>query len=326
MAIGKINNTISKEDIINIPQTEIARYYLGISSIPCIINSPLRKDVRASLGLYTNDGINIFYKDLSTNDKGSLYKLLSQLWNTSYYNVYSKILNDKNNFNSSNLTSKTLRSISTIKQHNSKTDIEVIKRPWLHHDIEYWESFGINIEALNNADVCAISHRYKIVDGKRTIYKADKYAYAFFEHKEGKTTIKVYQPFSKYKWINKHDSSVISLWTKMPKKGAKLLLCSSLKDALCVWCNTGIPCISLQGEGYSMSNTAITELKKRFDNIYILFDNDEAGITCGKSLAEATGFTYIELPKINNQKDASDIYKSLEDKKEFKTIINRLII
>ena len=128
---------------------------------------------------------------------------------------------------------------------------------------------------------------------------------------------------SGHKWINKHDKSVISLWTKVPEKGNKIVICSSLKDALCLWANTGIPSIAVQGEGYSISETAINELKRRFDNIYILFDNDEAGKKDGIKLSEQTGFKNLVLPEFKGGKDVSDLFKT-KGKDEFLKILQSL--
>ena len=156
------------------------------------------------------------------------------------------------------------------------------------------------------------------------VFGADKYAYAYVEKKEGHITLKIYQPFNTkgFKWSNQHDGSVISLWTKLPKLGDKVCICASLKDALCLWANTGIPSIALQGEGYGISDTVIKELKERFTNVYILFDNDEAGLTDGIKLAQNTGFQNIVLPLFDGGKDISDMYKVMQNKKLFqKTIL-----
>lgn len=134
---------------------------------------------------------------------------------------------------------------------------------------------------------------------------------------------KIYQPFNKngYKWSNKHDNSVISLWTKVPKEGDKICICSSLKDALCLWANTGIPTLAIQGEGYGMSDTAINELKRRFNKIYICLDNDEAGLKDGVHLANKTGFINVVIPQFKGGKDISDLYKVLGNKEQFKQTI-----
>ena len=155
------------------------------------------------------------------------------------------------------------------------------------------------------------------------MFGADKYAYAYVERKEGKVTLKIYQPYNKggYKWSNRHDRSVISLWTKVPEYGDRICICSSMKDALCLWANTGIPALAIQGEGYGMSDTAISELKRRYSHIYILLDNDEAGLQDAVKLSESTGFTNVVLPRVNDNKDISDLYKSLQDPNRFRGII-----
>ena len=107
----------------------------------------------------------------------------------------------------------------------------------------------------------------------------------------------------------------------MPKEGDKICICSSLKDALCLWANTGIPSLAIQGEGYRMSDTAISELKRRYKEIYILLDNDEAGLKDGLSLSESTGFTNVVLPKFEGGKDISDAFKILGKEKWLKLIV-----
>ena len=120
---------------------------------------------------------------------------------------------------------------------------------------------------------------------------------------------KIYQPFNKngYKWSNRHDRSVISLWTKVPLQGDRICICSSLKDALCLWANTGIPSLAIQGEGYRMSDTAISELKRRYKQVFICLDNDEPGLKDAQKLSEDTGFTNVVLPPFNGGQDISEL-------------------
>ena len=124
-----------------------------------------------------------------------------------------------------------------------------------------------------------------------------------------------------YKWSSKHDSSVVSLWTKIPEYGDILCICSSLKDSLTLWANAGIPSICPQGEGYNMSNTAINELKRRYKHIFVLFDSDDAGKIDGLKFSENTGFTNIVLPYYEGAKDVSDLFKLLGKDEWLKVII-----
>lgn len=321
--IGK--GSKSKEpylNLSNLTQADIAAYYLNIKSIPSLIHSPLRRDSKPSFALYCPKGTEVNYKDFSTGESGTIWTLLTKMWNCSVAEAAAKVYNDLGD-----------KSYGTkigvggyMTRHckvNSQIDLQCKVREWRDYDLEYWDSYGISLKWLKYADIYPISHKIIIKDSVSYTFGADKYAYAYVEFKEGKVTLKIYQPFNKkgYKWSNKHDKSVISLWTKVPKKGNRICICSSLKDALCLWANTGIPSLAIQGEGYRMSNTAINELKKRFNRIYICLDNDEAGLKDAIQLASKTGFINVVLPQFKGGKDVSDLYKVLGNKEQFKQTI-----
>lgn len=313
-------------DLSHLNQAGIAAYYLGIKSIPCLISSPLRKDEKPSFSLFQGTSGEILYKDYSTGDSGNLFKLLSLLWNYEFRNTLERIKKECSHLDYINTHRGSYKSRIPISKPGM--DLQVKVRNWESYDIEYWESYGISLEWLKFADVYPISHKILVDSINQKQYcsfKSDKYAYAYVEFKEGKTTIKIYQPFNTkgYKWANRHDKSVISLWTKVPSYGNRVCICSSMKDALCLWENTGIPSLAIQGEGYNISDTAVNELKRRFKQIFIFLDNDEAGLKNGEALASKTGFTNIVLPQFEGGKDISDYYKSLSDKTLFKqTILN----
>ena len=85
--------------------------------------------------------------------------------------------------------------------------------------------------------------------------------------------------------------------------------------------NTGIPSLAIQGEGYRMSDTAISELKRRYKQVFICLDNDEPGLKDAQKLAEETGFTNVVLPKFEGGKDISDAFKILGKEKWLKLIV-----
>ena len=322
---GKSSFTL--DDVLRVAsEAQIVSYYLGILKVPCIINSPLRQDRHPSFGLYSPNGTEINYIDFSTRDSGTIFTLLKNMWNLDYPEVFKRICQDFSKFNSKATVIKSSKCNVTSQGSSSNIDMKCKVREWKDYDLEYWASYGITLPWLKYANVYPISHKIIVKDGREFVFGADKYAYAYVEFKEGKTTLKIYQPFNKrgFKWANKHDRSVISLWTKVPKTGDKIVVCSSLKDALCLWANTSIPAIAIQGEGYGISNTAINELKRRYKEVYILLDNDEAGLRDGEKLSASTGFINLVLPNINGAKDVSDLYKSLENKKRFKDIILNL--
>lgn len=326
MAFGYGRTTALLAEIKSkIGDENIAKKYLGITKIPCVIKSPLRVDNKPSFAIYQHDDGSIYYMDYATGEKGSLYSLLCSLWHSSFLDVISKIVGgfDQQQIECSQ---QQLRKQTGKIIARNQVALQCKVREWQSYDIDYWQSYGISLQWLKYAEVYPISHKIVIKDDKKYIFGADKYAYCFVERKEGKVTLKVYQPFNTkgFKWSNKHDRSVISLWTKVPEKGKRICICSSLKDALCLWANTGIPAISVQGEGYSMSETAINELKKRFERIYVLFDNDEPGLKDGEKLSHETGFINVVLPPFKGGKDISDYYK-IKGKEAFVELIHHLI-
>lgn len=313
------------EDLGSLTEADVAAYYLNITSIPCLVSSPLRIDKKPSLALYSPNGTEVNYKDFSTNEGGRIWTLLSKMWNCSYREVQRKVYNDLGN--------KSLGTKVGIGSYNSRSvkmnqylDLQCKVREWRNYDIEYWASYGISLKWLKYADVYPISHKIVVKEDNSFAFGADKYAYAYAEFKEGRTTLKIYQPFNTkgFKWANRHDKSVISLWTKVPEYGDRVCICSSLKDALCLWANTGIPAVAIQGEGYGMSDTAINELKRRFKQVFICLDNDKAGLEDAINLASKTGFINVVLPQFDGGKDISDFYKITQDKEKFKQTILKL--
>lgn len=327
MAFSTGKDSVSFEDIKSkVSDADLVSYYLGVTEIPCFIHSPLRKDTNPSFGLYSRDGNRIYWTDLATREGGGIYDLLSLMWHCGYKEVLKRIQQDMKRFaGGAKVGTYTPCAIRDITSHQSDSDLQCKVREWRQYDIAYWASYGVPLEWLKYAGVYPISHKIVVSEGKKYVFGADKLAYAFVERKEGRVTLKIYQPHNKAdrKWANKHDRSVISLWTKIPETGDKVCICSSLKDALCLWANTGIPSIAVQGEGYGMSDTAISELKRRYRQVYILFDNDEAGLADGEKLSKQTGFTNVVLPKFNDGKDVSDLFKSV-GKEKFCDIINSL--
>lgn len=314
MAFGTGEHSITLEDVLaRTTEFDILYHYFNVSELPTIIHSPLRQDNRPSFGLYTLDGKRVHYTDLATKDRGGLFDLLMKYWGESYKDMLNHLWKDLPNFSNANVQFNSMKSERTYQYQSLKSrniDLQCKVREWRDYDIEYWASYGISLEWLKYADIYPISHKIVIRDGQRYVFGADKYAYAYVERKEGKVTLKIYQPYNKggYKWSNRHDRSVISLWTKVPEYGDRICICSSMKDALCLWANTGIPALAIQGESYGMSNTAISELKRRYKEVFIALDGDKAGVEDSIKLQKETAFKIIDCPLIDKAKDWSDIY------------------
>ena len=81
----------------NLSQADIAAYYLNIKSIPSLIHSPLRPDNKPSFALYCPKGTEVNYRDFSNGDSGTIWTLLTKLWNCTFEEAVHKGYNDLGN-------------------------------------------------------------------------------------------------------------------------------------------------------------------------------------------------------------------------------------
>ena len=328
MAFRRCNRSVGLDVLLGkTSEFDIMRFYLNIDVLPALINSPLRQDRNASVSIFSPDGVKVFYKDFGTGEHGSIFDLLGRMWNRTFSETITKIWDDidKVKHNRINLN-RTRRGVI----HKSNSILEVRTRQWFDYDMEYWNSYGISREWLEFGDVYPISHILITRDNITKIIPAEKLAYVYVERKDGKVSLKVYQPKSqRLKWLSKHDSSVWDLWSRLPDRGDTLFITSSRKDALCLWENTGIPSVSLQGEGYVPKEKVINQLKQRFGRVIIFFDNDydkdeNHGHIYASRLSGMFNLDMVEIPSEYKSKDPSDLFKNY-GAKTFRRVIKELV-
>lgn len=300
----------------------LSHFFPDIKHIPVHISSPYREDKHPSMRIYYNQkDQKVFFKDFSNGDCGSLIVLLSKIWNVSYKEALDRI------YEGINPEAISLsKGISKSKINTERAKIQVTEREWQDYDFDYWSSYGIDKNILLKANIKPISHYFFYFGNERKMYVADKYAYCYIEFVDGEARFKLYQPHNKNgnKWRNNYDADIFSLYYMLPGKGYLCAICSSVKDALCLTSQLGIPAISPQGEGYNIPQHIIDDLNKRFNKVVIFYDNDKAGIEYAKKISDLTGWEYLIL-KDKEAKDISDTYK-LFGKESFKQKITDLFL
>lgn len=287
---------------------EILKKYVGVEFVPSLIHSPLRHDEQKSFSLFYNSRGVVLFKDHGSGLSGDVVELLALLWKCTREEVVTKVWND------CDCPSR----VPAPPQQQQPTSIQFKMRDWEQRDMDFWGKYGIMMPWLKMADIFPISHFVLVRGSNNTIYKADNLAYVFY-HDKG---IKLYQPYSQIKWLSTQKKNLVQLYERLPETGDKVCVCSSMKDALCLWANTGIPCVAPQSEGIPLPCSIVEDLRNRFTECYIMYDNDAAGIDYAKEAAKETGFTNVLLPKFKGGKDISDLYKLLENKDDFQKIKN----
>ena len=328
MAFRRCNRSVGLDVLLGkTSEFDIMRFYLNIDVLPALINSPLRQDRNASVSIFSPDGVKVFYKDFGTGEHGSIFDLLGRMWNRTFSETITKIWDDIDRVKHNRINlNRTRRGVI----HKPNSILEVRTRQWFDYDMEYWNSYGISREWLEFGDVYPISHILITRDNITKIIPAEKLAYVYVERKDGKVSLKVYQPKSqRLKWLSKHDSSVWDLWSRLPDRGDTLFITSSRKDALCLWENTGIPSVSLQGEGYVPKEKVINQLKQRFGRVIIFFDNDydkdeNHGHIYASRLSGMFDLDMVEIPSEYKSKDPSDLFKN-HGAETFRRVIKELV-
>ena len=124
----------SVSDIMKrVSHADLLSHYLGINSLPVLINSPLRKDTHPSFFIYSPDGERVLYKDYATGDYGDIYSLLQNKDNISFSELLHKISLEKS-FQKSE--SNLLSNASPIKRYTkSSRELRVKTREWRKFDI-----------------------------------------------------------------------------------------------------------------------------------------------------------------------------------------------
>lgn len=311
----------SKEDILAlISDDEIFDYYLG--GIPKrLISSPMREDKVPSFGLFKSARYGkTFFKDFATGDSGDVFVFVRKLFNlSSLPDACNKIVSDFNlneysaGGSSYNIVHKRKPFVIPKVAQPNKIEIKVKVRPFNILDKEYWmDKYGINKALLKHSNVYPISH-YFLND---YCVKVNGLAYAYIENKDGKQTFKIYQPFEKdNKWINNNNYSVWELWSQLPKTGKKLIVTSSRKDAMVInslFDSNEVCAVSLQGENFNPKQVVMDELEARFDEKFVLYDNDynkssNWGRIAAKKICDTyPAFKQIEIMESSKCKDISD--------------------
>lgn len=149
MVIGKTYSSISKTEVFSkFSETQVlSTVFPEITTIPCVICSPLREDNKPSFSIYMSSNGHIHYKDLATRDSGGLLDLLCSYWkcnfNSALDNICMLMVND------TNVTIKPKQiKVFTQKELNTLSKIQVTIRPWRDYDYEYWASYGITKSTL----------------------------------------------------------------------------------------------------------------------------------------------------------------------------------
>ena len=292
-------NLITNEK--DIPSYWVFRYYLKLNEeltgqdvkIKSVWNPSERTP---SFCLYVDKSKMCYmYKDFSTGKGGDKVTLVCDIFNISYGAAVEKIINDYNAYTKTNGTTKISFKVE------SKWQIGTISnREWNQNDANYWLQYNIGSSMLNRYNVRPIES-YNMNKDNESIKIEAKYLYGYYT-KNG-DIYKIYQPYNRKHKFHKVDSYVQGL-DQLEYNNPYLVICSSLKDAMCLKSfGYNIEVIAPDSENSLIKPHVIENLKIKYKKVITLFDNDEAGkkaIDKYKSVYDLDGLC------LDKDKDISD--------------------
>ena len=190
------------------------------------------------------------------------------------------------------------KEIVEVKKIKKERTITYSPRQFNGKDKKFWSQYEISREDLEYDRIIPIDV-YKSTSrrGEPFIIRTFDIMYAYTDFTEGK--VKIYRPYGnkEEKWFTNCTQNDIGSIDHLPISGDKLIISKSYKDCRVIR-NQGLNSVWFQNEGMIPKPTILKSLCKRFEEIIIWFDNDEAGIKAAKLVASHINSLYPGKVKI----------------------------
>lgn len=323
---------LTTQFILNhLSEIQIFQYYIpNFKELNKSFLSDLYNDTSPGVVIFQKANNRLCYKDHGTGDSFDVFSYIMRKFNVSLVESINIIANDFGlRAIRSDLRPQFLIGRENIpKEENkpSKAIISIVPRGLNYSDYCYWTMrYSIPLSMLEEYDIFPSSCVYLNKGDKTTVIQEERgnpiYSYRFTNN-EGLYVYKVYKPLAekRWKWLYNGSKDEIEGFAQLPLHGNILLITKSLKDVL-VLKVLGYDAISLQGETNKLEKNVVSALQNRFENIILLYDNDEEGIKGAKRISNSYGFKSIILPF---EKDISDLI-NIKRLKETQLIIDKLI-
>lgn len=323
---GNQPKELSIEAILKkVSEWDLWRYYIPGVQLRRSFKSPLRKDENPSASLFpTNDG-KLLLKDFQLGTY-NIWQFLQALYGLTFMEALRVVDNDFN----LGLSTKPLAERPTMEyigictndkiEMHEETRLPVKKRTWNNADEKYWGQFGLKTDFLQKHRIVPLQN-YWVNDSLVYWYTPYDPAYSI---EFGKGIRKIYRPLAKrFKWVTNAKTADVQGDEFLAETGNILVITKSYKDVLLLK-TLGFNSIASQSESVFLPEARIEDYKKRFQHVYLLWDNDITGIKYGEKFSTLYDLMPIFVPGDSGTKDISDYYRTYGQQKTLE-LLNRLL-
>jgi hypothetical protein len=246
------------------------------------VTSPLRPDNNAGCWFETTEH-GLVFRDFGKGNKPlDCFNIVQQYYNLpNFYKtlefIYSNLIDGHN-----------LNKRKIVKPIYSKEFVRVqcASRNFIKADKMFWIQFEISKQNLIDDKVFPVSSVY--LSNTKTgdvAYKVKELCYAFTNFRDGRKKLYFPNRESGSKFINGCLKDDIGGVDTLPPFGRILIITKSYKDWR-VLKNQGKNVIWIQNEGMIPSVDSLIPIVKRFDKVFVFYDNDTQGIRASIKMCE----------------------------------------
>lgn len=320
---------ITKELILSrFSEEQLMEYYLHIPVKKGLFRSPLRKDKQPTCSFYRNKSGTLIFKDFATGQHLNIFDVVQSIFRCDYFESLRIIANDfgivRDNTLHKNPGKINLNPIKIKDKEISKIQIEV--QEFTDSELKWWGKYGISKDILKRFNVYSCKHVFL---NDQLFAESQQHCpiFGYYGKKyQGLELWRCYFPKrTSFRFITNWPSKKIQGYDQLPKKGKLLVITKSMKDSMCLY-SCGITACAPNSENLFISDKVLEDLKNRFKNIVVLYDNDRPGLyNMAKIRKEHPELTYVFIPKRYGSKDISDFYKD-HGRKETLNLIKTFIL
>ena len=320
---------ITKELILSrFSEEQLMEYYLHIPVKKGLFRSPLRRDKQPTCSFYRNKSGTLIFKDFATGQHLNIFDVVQSIFRCDYFESLRIIANDfgivRDNTLHKNPGKINLNPVKIKDKEISKIQIEV--QEFTDSELKWWRKYGISKDILKRFNVYSCKHVFL---NDQLFAESQQHCpiFGYYGKKyQGLELWRCYFPKrTSFRFITNWPSKKIQGYDQLPKKGKLLVITKSMKDSMCLY-SCGITACAPNSENLFIPDKVLEDLKNRFENIVVLYDNDRPGLyNMAKIRKEHPELTYVFIPKRYGSKDISDFYKD-HGRKETLNLIKTFIL
>ncbi|CAA9203365.1 VapE domain-containing protein [Flavobacterium collinsii] len=289
-----------------ITEKEIFFKFLKINDFPNgNISSPFSEDKKPSFKLYKNNT----FKCNSTGKQGDCFQLVADLNNIDCKLNFDKVL-------------KIIASEFNIQENSNSNHFSFQTKDFTTLHLDYFSQGNWNItqELLQKYNVFALDKFEFYNSSKNEISKIKLFPNIIgFAYKLNNSVAELYIPKQEKTqkfFLNKYRSNDIFGLEQINKNAEFIIICAGKKDCLILNAN-GFNAITFRSENHNITSEQLKLLNNK--NLFICYDNDQAGINARKKITAKYDVREIVLPADFN--DIADFFQT-NSKSDFQRLID----